>query len=252
MSVVGALGVGPARPGLQAGGRGAAAPAATGWTIVLATFRGEGKLERARQALPEVARLAGLGGLFVEERGRAAIIGHGRFDDPRGDDAGAALGRVRALRVGASQPFRNAFLTPPIAASIDQGRPEHSLVRAREQFGSRAEVTLQVAAYGGPNPRQRATPAELREARVAAERAAEVLRQEGELAFYYHGPSLSLVTIGVFEEGAVAAGGRPESPELAALRQRFPHNLYNGSGLKEFRGGVEQLMPSFVVGIPER
>lgn len=224
----------------------------SGWTIVLAAFRGEGKLERARAALPELARATGLEGLFVEERGRAAIVGYGRFDDPRGKEAGAELARVRGLRLGQSQPFRNAFLTAPAAAKIDGGRPEHSLLRAREQFGARARVTLQVAAYGAPNPRERPTAAELRQARAAAERAAEVLRQEGELAYYYHGPTLSLVTVGVFEEEAVAARGRAESPELTAVRERFPHNLYNGSGLKEFRGGVEQIQPSFTVGIPER
>src|SRR5690606_17423075 len=85
--------------------------------------------------------------------------------------------------------FATAFLAPP-AGDPDPGAiPQYHLSRARIEFGAQSRYTLQIAVYESNNPA---------EARRAAEQAAAQLRADGEPAFYYHGPSRSMVTLGAF------------------------------------------------------
>lgn len=232
----------PTAPAEQAADAGA-------WTIVLVAFRGPDADDLARQGLEKVQRLTPLKDAFIEKRSRSTIVAFGRFADPEAKSTQAELIRVRGLEAEGGKPFASAFLCPPERATSLGSRPEYNLLHAREEFGKNAKYTLQIGAYGPANPRSAPTPAERAEAKKAAEQAAEQLRRDGELAFYYHGPNLSMVTIGVFGDEALE---RFEPPDLAALRQRFPHNLYNGAGVKEHVGGrpAGTLVLSKLVRIP--
>lgn len=221
------------------------------WVIALAAFRGDKQVEEANAELSRL-RAAGLASdAYVITRGRATLVAIGRFDDPASKAAGDELARVRAVKVGEVLPFASAVLAPPMDdGGVAGSRPEFDLRTAAKEADGRERYTLQVAAYGAANPLANPTPAELAEARKASEQAAAILRAEGEQAYYYHGPQLSMVTVGIFGDEALRS---PEPMSLSMLKSKFPHNLYNGAGMRSrIRGQNEKEMArSFLVKVPE-
>lgn len=235
------------------GKRPGAAPtndASRGWTIVLAAFRGPQADEFAQRGLEKVRRVAGVSNAFVDKRARSTIVAVGRYADPAAADAQQDLERIRGVVAEGGKPFIRAFLAPPEGTESLGKRPEFNLATVRSQFGKDAKYTLQVGAYGPPNPTAVPTADQKAEAAKAAESAVEQLRREGEQAFYYHGKTFSMVTIGVFGDEALE---KFEPVELTQLRRRFPSNLYNGAGVKEFKAGqpVGGLVASKLVKVPE-
>lgn len=226
------------------------APGAS-WVIVLAAFRGDGAQAAAAQALAEARITAGLTDAFVETRGDNVIVAYGRFAAPDDPAAADALQRVRGVTVGQAQPYAGAFLAPPFTLQLGS-RPEYNLLTAKARYGDDALYTLQVAVYGRDDL-PRPTEEDLKEARKAAEEYATTLRQQGELAFYYHGPNRSMVTIGVFtlDDFDPQTPGY-QSARLRETRKRFPHNLYNGAGIRISRPGRKpELQASLLVNIPD-
>jgi hypothetical protein len=237
-------------PGKQ--GDPAADPKASAWSIAIHLTRGD---EQA-QAPAILARIRTEGGLpeaYLQKRGQATLIVFGSFTDP--DDAGAQseLKRVQQLEIAGSKPYAAAYLTPPATASLQGRMPQYSLIRAKALLSDSALYTLQVAAYGREDL-QRPTEADLAEARQAAEQAVVQLRQEGEQAFYYHGPRMSMVTVGTFDLSDFDPQlPRYKSSRLLAAQKRHPYNLYNGAAIKEKAKGVpERLQPSNLVAIPTK
>lgn len=236
------------------------------WSIVLASFRGEKQTEAAREMLSKITEQKELAGAFMDVRGggKATVVAVGKFRDPSGEDALAKLEKVRAIEVSGKKPFAGAFLAPPGELTDLGNHSEFNLSRAKELYGNKAQYTLQVGVYGrkdildsGKTP----TEADMKESRKLAEEAVLALRKEGELAFFYHGPRYSSVTIGVFDDKDFGKPGdsrtgepaRQENPALAALRLRFPVNLYNGAGVKvKTRDGKEEVQTSGMVRIPDR
>jgi hypothetical protein len=237
------------------------------WAIVLGTFRGEKQDEQAREMLAKVSAQKELAGAFVDSRGggKATVVAVGRFADPSSPEALAKLERVRAIEVAERKPFSGAFLAPPGELTNLGQRPEFNLALAKEQYGKGAEYTLQIAVYGRKDildeQKRNPTEEELKESRKTAEEAAAKLRQEGELAFFFHGPRYSSVTIGVWSDSDFAkrrnaSTGEParlENPDLTSARLRFPHNLYNGAGVRvKTKDNKEEVQASVIVKIPER
>lgn len=229
------------------------------WSIILATFRGPEQAPYAAAGLKRVHEDAKIADAFTEVRGEATVVAVGRFNDPTGPDAVRRLEEIRNMKVGGGRPFLGAFLAPAGDARNLGSRPEYSLLKARDEFGARAQYSLQIAVYARDDLKRDPTEAELAESRKAAEDAAARLRQEGELAFYFHGPRRSMVTIGVWSDddigqrGSAKVPGREENPELTQLKKRFPQNLYNGAGLKEKNKlGQDRIQASQLVKIPER
>ncbi|MEM9166520.1 MAG: hypothetical protein AAGB48_05790 [Planctomycetota bacterium] len=215
------------------------------WSIGLMVFSGPDRAARAVQAADGVrTQHRALRDAFVEERGDRAVVLVGRQSSPSSREAVAALDRIRALRIGDGQPFVNAFYVPPT-----EGRPgDLDLRSARTVY--RGLYSLQVGVYGRADTRP-PTEKELSEFREAAEEAARELRARGELAFYSHGPTLSMVTVGTFSEADL----EPGAVAVARLRERFPNNLLNGRGVRQrvmTESGQEWvLQPSFLVSVPE-
>ena len=215
------------------------------WSIGLMVFVGP---DRRALALESCDRLREsdpmLREAFVADRGDRSVVLLGEHVSPSSREALSQLERVRSLRIEGDRPFRTAFFVPPTATQTD----DLDLRRARQAYG--AEYTLQVGAYGRADAKP-LTEKELREVRESAEEAVRRLRREGELAFYYHGTSLSMVTVGAFRQADLEQG----SMELEALRQRFPHNLLNGAGIRQRvmteTGETWVLQPSFPVAVPE-
>jgi len=224
------------------------------WTIVIAIARGDDQIDLARQALADVRVVPGLGAAYAERRGEeVTIIGFGRFTDPKSSEAQGELARVRAIEVNEQRPFATAYLIPPPNA---RGRiPEYDLRNVRKAHGRNAIYTLQIGAYGRGDL-ERPDAKDLAEFRKLAEEAVVRLRREGELAFYYHGPNMSNITIGIFGP----ADHDPQNPlaESIALRQarkRFPNNHLNGQGIRETvstsSGKTQIMQTSRIVVIPE-
>lgn len=255
------------KPDGREGGREKTAARAGTWSIILASFRGPEQAQLAEMGVKRVRDEAKISDVFAEVRGPATVVAIGRYADPGSPEAVRRLADVRETRVGGGRPFIAAFLAPPGDVANVGSRPEYNLLKAREEFGERCKYTLQVAVYGredlmqgksGRDP----TESELAESRKAAEDAAAKLRQEGELAFYFHGPRRSMVTIGMWNDDDLGSRGsetelpREENPELVALRKRFPQNLYNGAAIRERSKfdptGKGSMQASSLVKVPER
>ena len=84
------------------------------------------------------------------------------------------------------------------------------------------------------------------------------LRKEGEQAYYYHGPSNSLVCVGSFGESAIIEDPRRRSRQYSSQVIRYQNRReefkYNTEWLQKVytrRGGGPRLSePSFLVPIP--
>jgi hypothetical protein len=210
------------------------------------------------EALQRFQTKGGLPEAYVERRGRGAVIAYGKYASPESSEAQADLKRVRATNVDGSFPFADAFLAPPPGEALHGTDPQLDLRNARKNHGGkRAAYTLQIGVYARPD-RQTPSASELREFRQAAEKAASQLRQDGELAFYFHGPNSSSVTVGVFSAADIdAKAPTGTSQALRDAKTLHPYNLLNGKGINEKAGvspdgkTVYRLQPSMVVGVPD-
>lgn len=230
----------------------------TSWCVLVAAVP-SGRLDDAQRML-ETVHTTGLTGAYIALRDKRPIIIFGRYDDPATPEAQAGLRRVRETSIGGMNPFGAAMLIPPGARQTGAVATDELNLRTVRQRLSRSEAayTLQVGVYARPDM-GRPTPDELKEFQREAERAARQLRADGEVAFYYHGPSMSMVTVGVFSEDDHDGETQPpiESIRLRQARQKHPHNLLNGQGIKETvrtgtGGSAQRLQASRLVAIPDR
>lgn len=207
-----------------------------GYAVQLARFTGPDAATSAFALTTKLREQAALADLWYAEAGTATTVYAGRFRDPRDDRAKQMLSHVRGAQVDGTRPFSDARLVPLSGSGNGEAvYNEHDL---RNHAGS---ITLQIGFYDinyGPNYR------------TAAETAVDVLREEGEEAYFYHGPNRSLVTIGLFTRAeALVPHGQTEqySPAVRALQERFPHNLMNGVTFERTENGVGGVQRSFLV-----
>ena len=201
---------------------------------------------------------AGLTQARLEKRDKATVILYGRYDGPDSSKARKDLARIRTLKIDGSQPFNAALLSPPAPKNLAGSIPEFDLRNAKKLFGKdKALYTLQVAVYGKGN-RSAASESDLKTFRKAAEQATVLLRRDGELAFYYHGSEMSIVTVGIFGQDDYDPLNKPgvESPAMVQAKQLHPLNLLNGKGIREYfrqtdGSSVDRLQPSQLVAVPD-
>ncbi|MCC6968815.1 MAG: hypothetical protein IT434_01210 [Phycisphaerales bacterium] len=227
------------------------------WTIVIAAFTTDSPQQsregQAQAALARVRAVDGMDDAFVTTRGQSFMVAYGRYDGPDSSKAKNDLQRIRATEIDGQRPFVSSFLIPPPKAALAGSTPELDLLNARRMYGPGAKYTLQVGRYARNDfapPRD----SERQEFRKLAEDAAAKLRKDGEQAFYYHGDTMSLVTVGLFGDADLARKDRPASARLRDLQTRFPNNLLNGAGVRIRRpgeAGEGQLAPSVVVATPQ-
>lgn len=211
------------------------------WRVALAVFSGADAVARANAALPIIQQQGNMPEAFVEPRKSGAIIAVGAYDQPDSRQAQRELERIRTMTINGQLAYPRAFLAPP-QGGVSGAIPEWNLASAREQYGSSAKYTLQVAVYESD---RRA------EAMRLAEQAASTYRRDGELAFYYHGPNRSMVTIGVFRDDDFNPESGRMSRDLQELMARHPAHLVNGMGVRETLGdGTTRMQPPQLVRIP--
>ena len=123
----------------------------------------------------------------------------------------------------------------------DKGPPEWNLENVE------GEYTLQVAVFF-------AAP-EVPDFKQAAVSCARELRASGYEAYYHHGRSKSIVTVGVFGPGAVVRRGNviDYSDEVRALQRQenFAYNLTNGAVWTASVDGEQAPVRSLLVRIPK-
>jgi hypothetical protein len=238
-------------------------PARSGWVIAVAMFPSDQEAA-ARRSLQIARESAKLASATLVRRRLGWVVAYGSYDSPDDPDAQRDLGMIKSKQVEGQKPFVAAALLPPEARGVAGTIAELDLRKARAVFGEQAKYTLQVGAYARGDA-QPASADELSQFRALAEQAAQELRRQGETAFYYHGPRMSLVTVGVFSDEDMAgvdrddAGGqtpRPESVALQEARRKFPHALLNGKGVTvRSRGAsadaVPRPAPTELVRIPD-
>jgi hypothetical protein len=150
-------------------------------------------------------------------------------------------------------PFRNATMD-----TLPMGRGQHPEWHLSNAPGY---YSLQVAVFYNTEG--------MRRRKYAAEEYCKLLREQGEEAYYHHGPVNSSVCIGAFPKEAIQTSQRQDAltgiirvtskivdENMLALQKRFPHNLHNGSTFYEIirdpKTGKEYRDPhtSFAVEIP--
>lgn len=218
------------------------------WTIELERYVGENRLAKA-EALAAILRSeAGVPNVQVRDTGVAAIVSVGPVGDPNTPEAQATLERVRATAIDGMLPYRGAAWRPTGGVAGQQVYDPHDL----RQFPGM--YTLQIGFYDqrfGPN------------FRAAAEDAVRALRKAGDEAYFYHGPHLSIVTVGLFSyEEAFVTKENPLSPgtwvdayseAVRKLQEKYPYNLGNGLTLIEkVDGKTIGEQPSSLVRVPRR
>lgn len=234
----------PTRDSSPSGTPSATAFPDAGWTIVLAAFSGPDARGQALAAAENLRSVApSIGAVRVQDRGRGAAIVTGSYRSPGDAAAQRDLARIREFTINSGTPFASAFLAPPVGRPDPGNTPQYHLSRAFVEFGAQSRYTLQIAVYESPNQN---------EARRAAEQAAAQLRADGEPAFYYHGPSRSMVTLGAFTAAEAGLDTGLPGPILAEFQRRHPYNLFNGRQLLQRMPGQSRQVPqpSFLVEIP--
>lgn len=220
--------------GTPSSGEAGSSPSQSAWTIILYTFRGDEEAQ-APTGLRRAQTEAGFKDAYLEKRGSATVIAYGRYGTP--DEAKKDLERIHQTEVSMPdaqgnlvkvKPFQESFLSPP--GDIKGRLPEYDLRNARKTKGDWALYTLQVGVYSRED--KSPTQKELEEFRAAAEQAVVQLRREGEQAYYFHGPTRSSVTVGLFGKEDYDPQTKLECAALKQLRKKFPYNLQNGAGVK--------------------
>lgn len=221
------------------------------WTIAIVGVKDNKAMATA--ALEKVQTKAGLRQAYLDQRGNTFVVAYGSYPGPSDPAAQADLKRIRTFEFEGGTPFAGAVLSPPEVSAHAGSIPELDLLSIKNDPLSLAKYTLQVGVYGRVD-QQPPSASDLEQFRKAAEDAAVRLRREGDEAYYYHGPTRSMVLIGAFEEGEYDRKnhGLDDSPKLKAAREKFPYNLVNGAGYKETPLGKTEgkLQASRVVEIP--
>ena len=203
-----------------------------GWVIMLETFTGSKAALVAAARVDEVKTLLGRTDIRVEARDKGSAVVMGSYTGPQDPKAKKDLEFLRSFVSGGVRPYDRAFMLPTNTHDAGQ-MPELDLGSVRAKYGKQNLYSLQIAVYE--------TPDKPDDAKRAAEKAAKVLRDAGEKAFYYHSPARSMVTIGVFTSKDVdEATGRPKNPEIARLQGKYPLNLLDGQYPIKMPGGKEQ------------
>ena len=234
--------------GARVGGQPAAQGAARlerveGGAILLDEFDGFDERNRAMNMMRRLDRETNMPGLWLRQADGKVQLLRGQYASVDAEAAQRDLRQTRLTTLDGQALYENVRL-------IDLVTGRDAVAAANDLRRHSGKYTLQIGYY------DEASGADFR---AAAEKAAAVLREEGEQAFYYHGATMSLVTVGLFDESDIVQTtqtlpdgqvviGQTYSERVQRLRERYPYNLGNGMTLMDRATGSEQ--PSFLVPVP--
>lgn len=239
--------------GSVSGGGGAPAPATVnGWGVLLASASGEQGLKEMEAQRPRLAAMLGRSDVRVSRQRSGYAVVLGAHDSPSDPAAQRDLAFVKSFEVDGRRPFARAHLMPPGQSAAEESKPittaakeEWNLAVVREGLGREAGFTLQVGVFESVD-----RPKAMR----AAENWVLELRQAGEEAYFYHGRTASMVSIGVFGREDWDALLDVAGPNVRALQRRFPTLRLERMDQRAGRRGKgdEPARASSLVMIPER
>lgn len=216
------------------------------WSVLLATFSGEGHAARAAEFRDEVARRYPVfGGAFVEPRRGGSIVVVGRYasaDDPAAQEA---LSLAKGIAAGGSRPFAAAMLVRRTTAADAAPPKPHDLRSLRARSPGRTELyTLQIGIWSTFGTKE-ISPAEVMR---RAELEVAKLRAQGYEAWFHHDPDseMSTITVGSFGSDAYDPRSTLYAPEVERLMRAFPKHLVNGEEVlvpADLRRGSGSLRP---------
>lgn len=193
-----------------------------GYAIQLARFSGDNQFTQVHRLITDARQEAGLAGLWYASTGRETSVYAGRFAESDSPEAKAMLQQVRQAQINGSKPFKDAKIV-----SASGGRDEVLDPRDLRSLKGRGLYSLQIGYFDGgfgPNFRR------------AAETAVDVLREQGEDAYYYHGPHRSMVLVNAWTYAeAFTREGQVDrySNMVRSVQVKHPHNVPNGRPFTE-------------------
>jgi hypothetical protein len=156
--------------------------------ILLFTFDQPGHPGQAEYNRQATQKLTGWKDLYVVSAASNSRLFWGHYASP--EAAGADLARAKAFRTPQGQAlFAGALVAPLPAPPV--GPPEWDAVRAPGVY-----TVLVAVFYDEPDANY------VGRQQFAVDYCRQ-LRQEGEMAFYHHGPVRSMVSVGSFDESVV-------------------------------------------------
>jgi hypothetical protein len=243
------------------------------WAIRCLTLHGANRLRMAQNYAEALKRVAGIRPDRVQVFHEAgdSVVYYGRYRRVYNEKTNTEsfrpdhlqdLNLIRQLSLNVQDPAVGARTVWPFQLAtmetLPLGRGSHPEWLLSDAPGY---YSLQVAVFYNTG--------EMRRRKYAAEEYCKLLREQGEQAYYDHGPVNSSVCIGVFPEeaiqtfqeqdpltGIIRVTSKMVDQRLIALQRRFPFNLHNGSKFYEIirdpRTGEKIRDPhtSFAVEIP--
>lgn len=209
------------------------------WGIQCAVLTGKDRMQYAKAYAESLKKVEGLKPALVQvfNDAETSTIYYGRYEAVYTAEGGIQdfrpdnkrdLQLIRGLSYTASgvevRPFKAEMQLLPLSAT---GKPEWNLENVAGYW------SLQVAVFYNTS--------EMKQRRQAAEEYCKLLRDQGEQAFYHHGPARSSVCIGTFPYDAIAqvseedpmtgritAKAKIVNKKLLDAQKKFPNNLENG------------------------
>lgn len=221
-----------------------------GYAILIQEFEGPHHARRADRLVQRLVTEAHAPDLWVQtldDRGLSRVL-RGVYPTPDVDLAVQHLRQTRMLMINGARPYQKAGMVSLAQDGLATGDP----FDLRQHAG---KMSVQIAYYDAQFGA---------DFRKAAEQAVHALRDDGVSAFFYHGPNLSMVCIGVFDENdriqqeQRTSDGKTivsatYSDRVRLVRQKFPYNLGNGRQmLVKNPDGSQTPMASFLVQVPDR
>lgn len=188
-----------------------------GYAIELGRYAGAEAFHNVHQLMQSAREQAGLANLWYATLGNETTVYLGRFKDDDSPEAKAALKQVHNAKLNGEERFAKARIV-----KLNAARGEVLAPRDLRTLKGKGLYTLQIGYYDtnyGPDFRR------------AAETAVDVLRDQGQDAYYYHGPHRSMVLIHAWTYAqAFTRQGTIDrySNTVLAVQEQYPHNVPNG------------------------
>ena len=208
------------------------------WAILIRTFDGRKHAKQAKQFVKKLQQATNMSDLWTKKHDGKTYVYRGRYFDPNGATAHDEVRQTRMTRFEDERPFRDVRLSRVVQKRTETGDGDTVEVTAEMDLSrhrNRDLYSLKVGAYDEAYGKER---------KRAAEQFAAVLRADGDMAFFYHGPHMSMVTVGLFtrqeafvpvEVGDHTVDGY--SPVVHALQEKHRYDLLNGRTIIMKEGG---------------
>lgn len=188
-----------------------------GYAIELGRYSGAEAFHGVHSLMQTARQDAGLANLWYATVGTETTVYLGRFTEEDSKEAKDALRKVQDAEVNGQAVFTKAKIV-----KLNANRGDALDPRDLRSLKGRGLFTLQIGYYDasyGPDFRR------------AAETAVDVLREQDEKAFYYHGPHRSMVLVNAWTRAeAFTLVGQVDrySNAVRLAQEKYPYNVPNG------------------------